>query len=206
MDSVILSPRRRAAGVDGGFEVTSARDLVKQRWNAIDVSSVARDLRIQRRALVVIGGPPGAGKSTLALRLLCAPGTPAVLLSAEERLGASVGERLERLGIHRADLHVVGRGSVDALVDFIREKRCRLLCVDSVQATSLLPSDLRGLINALDLDALIAVSQVTKTGDLRGTHQLRHEADVVIEVVDGGQWNVTKSRFAATGVAGETFK
>lgn len=197
----MLVPRRRTAEVDHGIEVVSARDLVKVAWDSVDVDAVCPGVRIQPRALLLIAGPPGAGKSTLALSLANTSSGPVVLFSAEERLGAAVGERLSRLGIHRGDFHIVGRATVDELVGLCRKTRASVLVIDSVQATTLLPDDLRTIINNLGLQMLIGTSQMTKDGSLRGSLELLHEADLVINIEDE-QWSVTKSRFSPTGVSG----
>lgn len=202
MDTVMAVPRRRPAEIDRGIEVSTARDLVKRAWDTVDVEAACPGLRIQPGALLVVTGPPGAGKSTLALALADTSRRPVVVFAAEERLGASISERLSRLGIHRADMHIVGRATVDELVGLCRRVRAGVLVVDSVQATTLLPHDLRSAVNALSLDLLIAVSQVTKSGDMRGTRELEHEADVILSLDESG-WMVTKSRYSRTGVTGE---
>ena len=203
MDTVILTPRRRTAEIDSAMEVATAREMVAKSWNTLDVEAACPGLRLQPKALVTVTGPPGAGKSTLALRIANCSKRPVAVLAAEERLGAAVGERLSRLGIHRADYHIVGRtGSVDDMTRFCRKQRVAILVIDSITATTHQPSDLRSFISYLDLDLLIAVAQVNKKGAMRGTRELEHESDVVIEV-ESGEWSVTKTRFGVTGQAGK---
>ena len=203
MDTVILSPRRRPAEIDASMETATARELVQASWDSLDVEAACPGLRLQPRALVTVTGPPGAGKSTLALRLANSSKRPVVVLAAEERLGAAVGERLSRLGIHRQDFHVIGRtGSVDDMTRFCKRQKAAILVIDSITATTHQPSDLRSFISYLSLDLLVAVAQVNKAGAIRGTRELEHESDVVIAVESGG-WTITKTRFGLTGQTGK---
>jgi predicted ATP-dependent serine protease len=126
-----------------------------------------------------------------------------VYWSAEERLGPSVGERLSRLGVHRPDFFVVGRGgTLDDMTRYARKNKVSSVVIDSIQATAVIPGDLRSLISFCRLSALIVTSQVTKAGDMRGSRELEHEADVIV-YVDGGLWTVQKTRYGETGAAGK---
>lgn len=202
LDRVILAPIPRRTAIDAEAEVASSRDLVQRSWSLVDVSSVAPGLRLQRGSLLCVTGPPGAGKSTLGMALADVSDLPVVWFSAEERLGASVAQRLDRLGIRRDDFVVVGRSSIDDLIDLVRKVNAGVLAIDSVQVTNLAPDDLRALVYKLDLHSLIVVSQVTKEGTMRGSRALEHEADVVMSV-EAGTWKLTKTRYQATGLTGE---
>lgn len=159
------------------------------------------DLRLLRGALVVVYGPPGAGKSTMLLRLLDGLKKSVVYLSAEERLGPAVGERLARVGVTRADFHVVGQGALDDVVTLARRVRAVALGIDSISATPMQPADLRPLAQASGVGLLAGTLQVTKAGLPAGANALLHEADVVLHV-DGMAWTVEKSRYQDGGVSG----
>ncbi|MFZ9887193.1 MAG: hypothetical protein ACO3JL_06800 [Myxococcota bacterium] len=154
------------------------------------------DLRVGVGALVVMWGPPGAGKSYLAAKWLASFSTPTVYLSAEEGLGMTVGERLQRVGAAGRPMTVVGYASIDALAEVCAKTRAKVLLVDSITVTTLSPHDVRTLSQNLRLPLTLVVSQVTKEGGLRGSNELLHEADLGIEVKEG-RWKVAKSRYQA---------
>jgi predicted ATP-dependent serine protease len=187
--------RRRGADVDREPELTTARALAAAHWTMLEIPACA-GLRVLKNALVLLYGEPGAGKSTLGLRMLDSIAGPVVAVMAEEHLGPAVGERLSRLHIRRDDFHVLGRSSVDDLVSVVRRHHARAVLVDSLTATSLLPEDVRHLIQRLDLGALFGVLQVNKQGEMAGRKEWSHEADVVLHV-DAGRWRVEKTRFQA---------
>ena len=197
----MIAPERPPSAVAAQLQSATARDLVARTWTTV-ASSTYPELRLLRGALVVIYGSPGAGKSTMLIRLLDSIRRPTVLLSTEERLGAAVGERLSRLGVHRADFHVIGRGTVDDVVALCDRVKADVLGVDSVTASILQPEDLRQLIEATGVGLLAATLQVTKSGLPAGGNALLHEADVVIGVEDM-RWQVEKTRYQGGGVCGD---
>jgi predicted ATP-dependent serine protease len=183
----------------------TAADLVRRRMDEVRIPA-APDLRLGVGALGVLWGPPGAGKSTLAVRWLDSIPGPVVLFAAEEGLAVTLGERLQRCGVTRRDFHVVGQASVDELAGVVASTKARALCVDSLQATSLLPHDVRTFSTNLALPLTLVVSQVNKAGELRGTNELLHEVDVGI-VVENGAWRLVKSRYQEVppeGISGTT--
>lgn len=197
--TIIVAPQRPPSAVAGELQAATARDLVARAWTLIEPSAYP-SLRLLRGALVVLYGPPGAGKSTMLVRLLDSLQTPVVLFTAEERLGPTVGERLARLGVTRSDFHLVGQSSVDDLVAFCRRVRAHALGLDSVTATTLTVADLRRVAHAAGVGVCAATLQVTKSGTAAGSNMLLHEADVVLRL-DGLAWTVEKSRYQPAGVA-----
>lgn len=202
-NTIMLAPHRRTATLDGEFQVATARDLVQATWDSLAAEEALPGVRLQQRAFVLIVGPPGCGKSTLAAQAANCFKAPVVLLNIEERLAASVGERLSRLGIHRRDYYVVGRSTVDQAVTFIRRVRAKVVVLDSMQASTWLSSDIRNLVNACLLDVILVTSQVNAEGRMAGKNEAAHEADVIIDLEESGAWTVTKSRYGPTGLRGQ---
>ena len=191
--TIMLEPKRPRAGHRDGFQATSARELLKRKWSMVE-SRAYPELRLGRGALLAAYGPPGGGKSTLATRWANGLEGPAVYYSAEERLGPTVAERLERCGVTRADFHVIGQGSIDEVIGFARETKAHALVVDSLQAVTIRPEELRPLREAAGVDVLVVVSQVTKAGLAAGENAVLHELDVVLRVEDM-RWAIEKSRY-----------
>ena len=185
---------RRSALVDNIAEETDARALAASQWGTVECGAFP-SLRLGVGALVVIHGPPGAGKSHCTTRLLDTVPGPVLLVSAEEAPGPTLGERLSRCAVKRADFGIVGRASVDQIVAIAVRRKAVAIAVDSVQVSQFTPRDLRHLLAVLpDLKVLFAVSQQNKAGVVAGRNDLIHEADVVLRV-EGGAWSLEKSRY-----------
>jgi predicted ATP-dependent serine protease len=176
------------------LEVATARDLASSA-TAVAPLAACPGVLVGAGALAVLAGPPGSGKSTLAARVL--DGTPGAVayVSVEEAPGASVGQRLSRLGITRPDFFVVGWGSADQIAALVRQRRITALAIDSVQVAHWHARELRHLLAVLpSLRLVVAVSQVNKRGEIAGTNELLHEADVCLEV-EAMRARLVKSRF-----------
>ena len=197
---VVVQPTRPHAEAFGSFRATSAAELVKGHWSLVTPKAYP-ELRLLRGALVLLYGGPGQGKSSMAARLLDTLERPVVMVAAEERFGPAVAERLSRLGIHRADFHVVGQGSVDEIATFARKVKAEALAVDSVSAAGLTAAELRSLGAAAGVGLLLGTLQATKAGAPLGANELLHEADVTAHV-EALRWSLEKSRYQALPVEG----
>lgn len=160
-------------------------------------------LQLGAGALVEVSGPPGAGKSSWACRLVDSIKGPALLVAAEEGISPSLAARLLRCNVRRADFHVLTRATVDAAVAFARRVKAVAMIVDSVQEATWTASELRHVLEVCDsLSLLVAVLQVTKAGLPAGAMALQHEADVHV-TVEEMRWSLIKSRYQdLVGVGG----
>lgn len=192
--TTVLVGVRASAAVDAVPEVTDAAQLVALAGEP-DMVAAYPSLRCGRGALVVLWGPPGGGKSTMAARWLDGLRGPVLYAALEEGLGPTLAGRLSRLGITRRDFGVIGRASVDDLCAEIRRRRAVGLVVDSVQRALFEPAELRHVLATHPtLRVLIAVCQVNAKGVPEGKKALLHEADVSLRV--GGLRSVLeKSRY-----------
>src|SRR5512132_1249452 len=90
-------------------------------------------------SLVLIGGDPGIGKSTLLLqatRALAERAGPVLYVSGEESAG-QVKLRAERLGVAPAGLYFVAENDLEVVLGHVKALRPRVLVVDSIQAVYL---------------------------------------------------------------------
>ena len=174
-------------------------------------------------SLVLIGGDPGIGKSTLILQLLAslaAQDRPTLYVTGEESV-RQIRMRADRLGIHEASISVSTENCVEAIVDLALEMRPALLAVDSIQTvyseeigsapgsvTQVRESTARllHLAKANHLPILL-VGHVTKDGAIAGPRVLEHMVDTVLYFEgDRGQvfrvLRTVKNRFGSTNEIG----
>ncbi len=173
-------------------------------------------------AVVLIGGEPGVGKSTLQLQAAAAlAGTERVLYVTGEESSAQVAQRAERLGILRAPLDLLTETDLDTILARLDESRPALAVVDSIQtvADASLQSAPGSVAQVRESAArlvryakqtgtvLCLVGHVTKEGALAGPRVLEHMVDTVLyfEGEHGGRYRVIraiKNRFGAVNELG----
>lgn len=174
-------------------------------------------------SVVLLGGEPGVGKSTLLLQLAAAMsvgGSPVIIASAEESV-QQVAIRATRLGIEEGGIGLVADDDVDAVVSLAEADRPALLVVDSIQTVGVpeISSAPGGVAQVRESAArlirlakttgttVVLVGHVTKEGGLAGPKILEHMVDVVLYLEgdpDRGfrVLRSNKNRFGATHVSG----
>jgi DNA repair protein RadA/Sms len=167
-------------------------------------------------SVVLVGGEPGIGKSTLLLQAAraLAEGSGAVLYVAGEESAAQVRLRADRLGVAHEKLLVLAETDVERVVSDASSESPSALVVDSIQAMrhsalSSAPgtvSQVRECAAALVRYAkersvpVVLVGHVTKDGSLAGPKSLEHLVDALI-TLDGERASsrrilrATKNRF-----------
>ena len=147
-------------------------------------------------SVVLLGGEPGIGKSTLLLQVaarLASRSGPVLYVSAEES-ARQVRLRADRLGAVVDGLHLLAETSVDRVLEAAAERPWTTLVVDSIQtvASPDLPSTPGSVSQVRDAAArlsvhaktggtpVILVGHVTKDGTLAGPKTLEHLVDAVL--------------------------
>jgi DNA repair protein RadA/Sms len=147
-------------------------------------------------AVVLVGGEPGVGKSTLLLHAantIAARIGPAVIATAEESV-RQVQMRASRVGVTDPNVVVASVGDVDEIVAIARERRSAVVIVDSIQAVSTaeVTGAAGGVSQVRDSAArliafakstgtpVVLVGHVTKDGSIAGPRTLEHMVDVVM--------------------------
>ncbi len=174
-------------------------------------------------ALMLIGGDPGIGKSTLlieaAVRLAAEYGS-GLYLSGEESV-SQISMRAERLGLQSEALLLAAETDLLSIEGHIREQKPAFVVIDSIQtvahpALDSAPGTLtqvregatlfQKLAKELDV-AIFLVGHVNKEGNLAGPRALEHIVDTVLQLEgdEHGQYRLlraAKNRFGSTNELG----
>src|SRR5512145_2381740 len=147
-------------------------------------------------SLVLIGGEPGIGKSTLLLQAAAyfAKTVGPVLYSSGEESEHQIKSRGERLGVERAPLYILAETCLERILEEIGRLRPAFVIVDSIQTVFSLkfqsaPGSI-GQVREAATQLLFAakgqnvptflVGHVTKDGGLAGPKALEHIVDTVL--------------------------
>lgn len=146
-------------------------------------------------AVILIGGDPGIGKSTLLLQSLAQLSqTRSALYVSGEESGAQIALRAQRLGVSDADMKFQAEISLEAILHTLQTLKPEVAVIDSIQTIysgdlSAAPgsvSQVRECAAQLTRVAkstgvtLIMVGHVTKDGSLAGPRVLEHIVDAVL--------------------------
>ncbi len=171
-------------------------------------------------SLVLIGGQPGIGKSTLLLQIALQLPIPILYVSGEES-EEQIKMRAERLGIRNEACYLLTETNTSKILSHAAELRPQLLIVDSIQTLSSPHIDstpgsisqVRECAGELQRFAkqthipVILIGHITKDGAIAGPKLLEHIVDAVLQFE--GDRNYTyrilrtlKNRFGSTDELG----
>jgi DNA repair protein RadA/Sms len=174
-------------------------------------------------SVILVGGDPGIGKSTLLLQvsaLLAAERGPVLYVSGEESV-QQIKMRADRLGLEEPGLYVVSEVSLDQILAHIEQLRPSLAVMDSIQAVSSEElesaagsvSQVKACATALlrlaktNGTPIFLVGHVTKAGAIAGPRVLEHIVDAVL-YLEGDRFHAhrllrsVKNRFGSTNEVG----
>ncbi|MFL2998408.1 MAG: DNA repair protein RadA [Candidatus Neomarinimicrobiota bacterium] len=144
-------------------------------------------------SLILLGGSPGVGKSTLSLHLCSGVNVKTLYISAEES-EEQVAIRAQRLKIDQEQLFLSGESEIDGIGNHIDRIKPELVIIDSIQTImnsgldSLpgSPSQIRDCgqrlleISKQQNISILIVGHVTKEGAIAGPKMLEHMVDTVL--------------------------
>jgi DNA repair protein RadA/Sms len=174
-------------------------------------------------SLILIGGEPGIGKSTLLLQasaLIAKKHGKVVYVSGEETPN-QIKLRAKRLGIEGEGLFLLAETDVDTLLGHAEELQPSLLIIDSIQTVHTQDDDgIPGSLTQVRQSAqrlmswakssgvpVFVTGHVTKEGAIAGPRVLEHIVDVVL-YLEGEQFSAyrllrcVKNRFGSTNEIG----
>ncbi|MBI2410872.1 MAG: DNA repair protein RadA [Candidatus Kerfeldbacteria bacterium] len=171
-------------------------------------------------SLILLGGDPGIGKSTLVAQIAGSVQASVLYVSGEES-AQQIKLRLDRLGIAQQQLLFVSEEHVEVICKTILETKPALVIIDSIQtvASSSVESE-PGSVNQIKASTvrflevakstnipIIIIGHVTKGGELGGPKTLEHIVDTVL-YLEGERHHqfrllrAVKNRFGATNEVG----
>ncbi len=146
-------------------------------------------------SIILIGGEPGVGKSTLLLELagLLSKNKNVLYYSGEESL-TQIKMRGDRLNIDPDNIHLLTMGSIEDIKESIDSVKPQFLIIDSIQTIfsekkGLLPGSISSLKSVTSEITEIAknngitvfiIGHITKDGSIAGPKTLEHMVDVVL--------------------------
>lgn len=172
--------------------------------------------------LIMLGGDPGIGKSTLLLQVVAqvALKAPVLYVSGEES-ARQVRLRAERIGATAPELYILTETNVQVVIQEAKRLRPQVVVIDSIQTaylesiesssgsiTQLRECTLQLMEMAKSTDiAIFLVGHVTKDGNIAGPRVLEHIVDAVLYME--GEFSspyrllrATKNRFGTTDEVG----
>ena len=219
------SQRSGYAGQRSTVQLLSEVDLARAERISTGIAEFDRVLGggVVRGSVVLIGGAPGAGKSTILLQAIANAalrGIDVLYVSGEESL-QQIAERAQRLGLPAQNIKMLAETSVENICQVIDEEKPQLLVIDSIQVmhteqTDSAPGSVSQVREAASMltryakihaVSIFMVGHVTKDQSLAGPMTLSHIVDtqVVLSATDDARYRVLradKNRFGSVGELG----
>ena len=172
-------------------------------------------------SLVLLGGEPGIGKSTLALQVLLKMGNKKTLYASGEESAKQLKLRAERLAGDASNLYILAETSLERILDCVSDIQPEIVVVDSIQTigTEAIEASIGSLSQVRECAArilqyakeknvpFIIVGHINKEGSLAGPKVLEHIVDTVLQF-EGDQHymyrilRAQKNRFGSTSELG----
>jgi DNA repair protein RadA/Sms len=200
VETIAATPASRFQAFSGGASVVRALSSVETSNNPRTPTGIEEFDRVLGGGLVaggviLLGGDPGIGKSTLLLQAMAAIGVSrrALYVTGEESAD-QIALRAHRLGLVNAAVELLAEVQLEAIVGAIRTQRPDVVVIDSIQTvyTEALESAPGSVAQVRECAAqltrlakqsgitIILVGHVTKEGAIAGPRVLEHIVDTVL--------------------------
>ena len=221
---------------DQGWEAEKSTKQSKSKPVALDDIEISHDQRLKTNdqeldrvlggglvsgSLVLIGGEPGIGKSTLMLQIALQLASTTILYVSGEESEQQIKMRAQRIGRQSSSLFILTETNLNAIFDQIKKLKPSVLIIDSIQtmftdkieAASGSVSQVRQCAGELMKFAkktntpVLLIGHITKEGSLAGPKILEHMVDTVIQFEGDRHLSyrilrTTKNRFGSTSELG----
>lgn len=172
-------------------------------------------------SLVLLGGEPGIGKSTLALQVLMQQGERKTFYASGEESARQLKLRAERLKGDATNLYISSETSLERILEQVREMEPEVVVIDSIQtiATEEVEASIGSLTQVRECATrilefaktrnipFIIIGHINKEGSLAGPKVLEHIVDTVLQFEGDQQYmyrilRAQKNRFGSTSELG----
>ncbi|MFY9278344.1 MAG: DNA repair protein RadA [Caldicoprobacterales bacterium] len=204
------------------LEEVSTREEARQSTGLEELNRVLGG-GVVSGSLILIGGDPGIGKSTLILQICEALGRDdnKVLYASGEESVQQIKMRANRLGVTSPNLHLVAETNIDIIMAHVESLKPKFLMIDSIQTmfNPLLSSAPGSVTQVREVTStlmrlakrtnmtIFVVGHVTKEGSIAGPRVLEHMVDTVL-YFEGDRHHIyrilrgVKNRFGSTNEIG----
>ena len=226
----ITSPRPSPQGRVSGFR--NATGLPQRLQDVVATEEMRLDMRngefnrvlgggLVPGSLVLLGGEPGIGKSTLALQVLMQQGERKTFYASGEESVRQLKLRAERLAGNAENLFISSETSLERILDQVKEIDPEIVVIDSIQTigTEAVEASIGSLTQVRECAArilefaktrnipFIIIGHINKEGSLAGPKVLEHIVDTVLQFEGDQQYmyrilRAQKNRFGSTSEIG----
>lgn len=219
-----------------GVEISRSRNLEDALPKRLQEVEATEEMRMDMRngefnrvlggglvpgSLVLLGGEPGIGKSTLALQVLMQQGERKTFYASGEESARQIKLRAERLAGNAENLYISSETSLERILEQVKELEPEIVVIDSIQTigTEAVDATIGSLTQVRECAArilefaktrnipFIIIGHINKEGSLAGPKVLEHIVDTVLQF-EGDQHNMyrilraQKNRFGSTSELG----
>ncbi len=198
-------------------------ETVKNKRIKVEINEFNRVLGggIVPGSLILLGGDPGIGKSTLALQLALGLSNRKILYTSGEESLQQIKLRAERLNILNNNCLFLSETSLEQLIAHAEQVQPDILIIDSIQtiSTEVLESSPGSVAQVRECTsailkfakkigvAVILIGHITKEGSLAGPKVLEHMVDTVLQFEGDTNYlyrilRANKNRFGSTNELG----
>ena len=171
-------------------------------------------------SLILVGGDPGIGKSTLMLQLAIKDHHKVLYVSGEES-ESQIKMRAERIGILNESCHILTETNLEAILNHAKQVQPQILIIDSIQTlhSSQIDSAAGSVSQVRESTASLLryakesdvptflIGHITKDGGIAGPKVLEHMVDTVLQFEGDRNYvyrllRTSKNRFGSTNEIG----
>ena len=172
-------------------------------------------------SLVLLGGEPGIGKSTLALQVLMQQGERKTFYASGEESARQIKLRAERIAGNAENLYISSETSLERILEQVKDLEPEIVVIDSIQTigTEAAEASIGSLTQVRECAArilefaktrnipFIIIGHINKEGSLAGPKVLEHIVDTVLQFEGDQQYmyrilRAQKNRFGSTSEIG----